>query len=1029
MYIWGDNSPAYNVVDVDFFSLLQDDINDFQSQGVTLLCGDWNARVGNGSRPDYIVCDRIVEDIDYELYVPDVPLARQSLDHVCNSHGLKLLDLCRSTSMRLANGRLGNDYGVGTYTYASQAGSSVIDYVLLGHQDFCRLSDFQIHSFCEWSDHAPISFNIKCNVVPCVNECPQYTTRIKWNDAQRDDFRRSLIARLTDLNFIVNDIDILSRHSIDSCIEKFTTVLSDVAKPLFCKNVRINTSNSSSFSDNGICKKADWFDHECSSAKQLYINALQNFNRYKSNENRINMCNLKTTYKRLVKKKKRNYEYTKLKEIERMRHARPKQFWKLFSKRKKTSSNISLNEFFEYFSNLQNNLSTAQDPESEDFCLNNDFNSYDCNFEELDRPITAQEIQLVIRSLKNNKSCGTDQLLNEFFVESFDILSGHLVDLFNAILLSGVFPSQWSEGSIVPLFKKNDPNDVNNYRGITLVSCFSKIFTGVLNNRLSNWAENNDVVSDSQFGFRKGCSTTDAIFVLNAIIQKILKEKGRLFCAFVDLKKAFDSVYLNGLWFKLYKLGINAKMLRIIKDMYNGVKICVKGCNSYSDFFECAIGLKQGEVISPILFSFFVEDLELFLQNDQNSGLSLDDITFILMLFADDMVVLGKDKDDLQRSLNLLEKYCDKWGLTVNTDKTKIMVFRNRGGLRNNELWTYKGIPLEVVNDFNYLGTVFNYTGTFVLNQVTLAGKALKALNCLLNNTKMYSLKPKVICQLFDAFIGSILSYSCEVWGFGKCKEIERIHLKFCKALLKVKRSTCTTAVYGELGRYPLYVNRYARIIKYWCKILRSRNFLINHMYNFLLEACNNGVKNWAKNVKALLDDYGFSYVWNNPYSVNLDTFHLCFKQRVFDVFKQKWHTDIDNARSLVLYKEIKQSFEYENYLDGLPSKSRVALSQLRLSSHQLRIETGRYSQHRIDRSLRICTLCDKRDLEDEYHFVLICPIYNIIRQKYIRPFYYTRPSMYKFINLMQTTKMSTLRNLGKYVQESFALRKSLITA
>ena len=77
----------------------------------------------------------------------------------------------------------------------------------------------------------------------------------------------------------------------------------------------------------------------------------------------------------------------------------------------------------------------------------------------------------------------------------------------------------------------------------------------------------------------------DAIFVLNAVIQNILSSKVKLYCAFIDLKKAFDSVYLNGLWFKLYKMGVNGKMLRIIRDMYSNVKTCVRGCNSYSDFF------------------------------------------------------------------------------------------------------------------------------------------------------------------------------------------------------------------------------------------------------------------------------------------------------------------------------------------------------------------------------------------------------------------------------------------------------------
>ncbi len=352
---------------------------------------------------------------------------------------------------------------------------------------------------------------------------------------------------------------------------------------------------------------------------------------------------------------------------------------------------------------MNNDLSGTAVPEAEQFCTSGPADPDDPIFEELDKPITYDEVKSVILSLKRNKSGGIDCLLNEYFIESYDIINGHLVELFNAVLNSGHFPEQWSEGIIVPLHKKNDPSDVNNYRGITLVSCLAKIFTGVLNARLNIWIESNNVLSDSQFGFRSGRSTVDAIFVLNAIVKKKKNDKGRLYCAFVDLKKAFDSIYLNGLWFKLFKIGVNGKMLNIVRGMYDKVKSCIKGCKSYSDFFECAVGLKQGEVLSPVLFALFVEDLELFLQNEPDSGFSFDDITFILMLFADDMVIFGKTPQDLQHSLDMLKVYCDKWGLTVNTSKTKVMVFRKRGVIRLNEKGTYADENLESVNDFNYL--------------------------------------------------------------------------------------------------------------------------------------------------------------------------------------------------------------------------------------------------------------------------------------------------------------------------------------
>lgn len=295
-----------------------------------------------------------------------------------------------------------------------------------------------------------------------------------------------------------------------------------------------------------------------------------------------------------------------------------------------------------YFENLSNNIFESHNEESKTFCNEHDFNSTDCRFEDLNVPITCEEIQKAAKSLKSNKATGLDCLLNEYFIESIDILCSHIGDIFNAILESGFFPDKWTEGVIVPVLKKGDPKLVNNYRGITLVSCLSKLFTSILNARIETFCNNYAIISDCQFGFRKGKSTVDAIFILQSVIKHYLNNNKRLYVGFIDLKSCFDSICRNSLWLKMYKCGIQGKVLRIIRDMYDKVKSCVRCCNSYSDFFQYAVGLRQGEVISPIFFSIFVEDLELHLQDNLNSGLLIDDMVLILLLFADDMAIIGK---------------------------------------------------------------------------------------------------------------------------------------------------------------------------------------------------------------------------------------------------------------------------------------------------------------------------------------------------------------------------------------------------
>ena len=151
-------------------------------------------------------------------------------------------------------------------------------------------------------------------------------------------------------------------------------------------------------------------------------------------------------------------------------------------------------------------------------------------------------------------------------------------------------------------------------------------------------------------------------------------------------------------------------------------------------------------------------------------------------LYADDIIIFSESASGLQNGLNILHDYCQKLKLTVNVDKSKVMVFRKGGRLAQNLVFMYGDINLEIVKKFNYLGIVFTPGGSFSEAQATLSGQALKAIfamNRYLNN--FVHLKPSHILDLFDKLISPILNYRSEVWGFAKADNIERVHLQFCK--------------------------------------------------------------------------------------------------------------------------------------------------------------------------------------------------------------------------------------------------------
>lgn len=158
--------------------------------------------------------------------------------------------------------------------------------------------------------------------------------------------------------------------------------------------------------------------------------------------------------------------------------------------------------------------------------------------------------------------------------------------LFNLVLSSGKVPDDWSIGIICPVYKgKGDRLNVDNYRGITVLSCLGKLFTSIINDRIQTFLDDNNLLGNEQAGFRQGNSTTDHVFTLHCLIDIYLQERKRLFCTFVDYKEAFENVQRNLLWEKLLSSGISGKVLTVIKDLYQKAKSCVRTQNGLSAFF------------------------------------------------------------------------------------------------------------------------------------------------------------------------------------------------------------------------------------------------------------------------------------------------------------------------------------------------------------------------------------------------------------------------------------------------------------
>ena len=684
-----------------------------------------------------------------------------------------------------------------------------------------------------------------------------------------------------------------------------------------------------------------------------------------------------------------------------------------------------------HFKNLSQKFDVTGEPAKEGFDPREVTHSLN---DEINRLFTLEEIMPIVRKLKNNKAHGVDNIINEFLKNCPPCVMSLVVKLFNLVLNTGFIPTNWCIGIIVPLYKnKGSVDDPDNYRGITLLSCLGKLFTAVIDSRLTAYLEKAGMLGDEQAGFRAGYSTIDHVFVLHCLIDLYLSQRKRLYCAFVDYKKAFDLVDRASLWSKLISSNINGKIMRVIYNLYDNAKSCVRVKNEKSELFNCNIGVRQGDNLSPLLFAIYLNDFEYFLSRSYK-GLSLvadkirvclsnDDVEIYLrmfvLLYADDTIVMAESPPELQKALNALHSYCDLWHLTVNTSKTKVVVF-SRGKIRNKPIFKFGDVELDIVDDYVYLGVTFNYNGNFKKAISKQVSQAKRAMFSVVAKVKKLNLPVDIACDLFDKLVVPVALYGSEVWGFENIMQIEVFYRKFLRHVLQVHKSTASCIVYGETGRYKLSKIVETKMISFWCRILIGKQSKLSCMLYRLIKVLHDDVNSefnsrWINKIISILDSCGFGNVWSEQEYLNTTWIKLALDLRLNDIYKQDWHNEVFENSQCVNYRIFKEVHSFESYLVQLNERDRKDLCKFRCGSHHLPCVQGRYEG--IPRHNRLCNLCNFGIIGDEFHYLFECDYFKESRDKYIPTQYIEHPNTLIMSNLFNTKDVKILSKLAKFVR------------
>ena len=401
--------------------------------------------------------------------------------------------------------------------------------------------------------------------------------------------------------------------------------------------------------------------------------------------------------------------------------------------------------------------------------------------EKEDEYITLAEVCQAIKRMKNGKAPGADGLTVEMIKAAGQCGSTWLLRVINAAWKQKRVPEEWVRGEIVPLFKKGDRKECRNYRGVTLMSHAAKIYERVLDTRVRAKVEPG--LREEQYGFRAGRSTIELIFALRQLMEARWEDAKPMCITFLDLEKAYDHLPRSIVWECLSRREVGKDMIDRIKSTYKNCESRVQTTAGVTPWFSVNSGVRQGSVLSPLLFALVMDEI---MKKVDSEG---DATTSRTMIYADDILIWGEDNIEVQEKIDRWSMITEDYGMKISKEKSEsLLMYRGRRPKWNKI--KLGGIELQEKEEFKYLGSIVTKDGKCdieVRKRITQAEGFYQSVRKLLWNED-FPIQCKVL--LYKMYYIPILTYGSVTWTMGWKEEsqMQAAEMKFIRSMAGISK-------------------------------------------------------------------------------------------------------------------------------------------------------------------------------------------------------------------------------------------------